>query len=64
MEARPILDLTGNACGKSGLFTVMAVWTDFDLGLVFRDVELHFRQAAKPLLGVCSGQDVMDLTGQ
>ncbi|CAM3820868.1 hypothetical protein DESA109040_22115 [Deinococcus saxicola] len=44
VRARAVLHLTGNFCWERGLFTCVTLRADFNLGLVFRHVQPHFRQ--------------------
>ena len=61
MNAGAVLQLAGNVIRKGCVLTVPTLWTDFDLRAVLGHLQSKLRQAARPLLGVRSGQEVMDL---
>ena len=61
MNPGTVLHLTRNVIWKRCVLAVPTPWTDLDVRALLGRLQPQLRQAARRLLGVRSGQDVMDL---
>ena len=55
-----VLHLPGNVIREWGVLSMLTSWTDLDVRALLGHLQAKLRQAASPLLGVRSGQEVVD----